>query len=136
MIAVLAEHQSLLGLKVKTLDLEDFPSGFIYHRKKGKGRYGNFFVDFFDGKKDPYIFHMSWTSNKDNKILFYKQLGEWYLQEKCMDKELSAIPMENNNLPEACCSAEALFSCHYRDKPSSKPCRSSPPLDKGAPSFW
>jgi hypothetical protein len=40
MINVLSEHQSLMGLSVKTLSLQDFPSGFIYHRKKGKGKYG------------------------------------------------------------------------------------------------
>lgn len=136
MINVLSEQQSLMGLTVKTLDLFDFPSGFIYHRKKGKGKYGNFFADKFEGKVDPYIFHMSWTVNKDNKILFYRQLDEWFVQDKCIDKPVPEIQVGNNNFIETCCSAEPLFSCHYRDKPSSRPCKDSPPLDKNGKSFW
>jgi len=56
MIAVLSEHASLFGLRVKTLGHAHFPSGYLYHRKKGNGPWGNYFVDLFDGKHDPYIF--------------------------------------------------------------------------------
>ena len=139
MISILAEHSSLLGLRVKVLDPFAFPSGFIYHRKKGKGPYGNFFVDLHEGKLDPYIFHMSWTENKMNKILYYKQLDQWYLQEQCIDKELADIPgLEpgDGKFVETCCAAESLFSCHYGDKPSSRPCRDSPMLDKAGKSYW
>lgn len=139
MIMLLAEHSSLLGLKVKVLDPFQFPAGFIYHRKKGKGPYGNFFVDLYKGKHDPYIFHMSWTENKHNKILFYRQLDQWYLQDKCMDTKVSDIPgleLGDGKMAEACCSSESLFSCHYADKPSSRPCRNSPTLDKTGKSYW
>lgn len=136
MISVLAEHSSLFGLKVKTLDHAEFPSGFIYHRKKGKGRWGNYFMDLYDGKHNPYIFHMSWTENKSNKILFYRQLDQWYLQDKCIDTELSNIPMEGDSLVSTCCAAEPLFSCHYRDKPSSRPCKDAPSIEKNGESYW
>jgi len=137
MIAVLAEHSSLLGLKVKTLKHTDFPSGFIYHRKKGRGEFGNFFMDFFEGRESPYVFHMSWTENKNNKILFYRQMDQWYLKDHCMDRKLKDVAMESGStFVESCCSAEPLFSCHFSDKPSTKPCRDSPPLDKNGKSYW
>ena len=68
-------------------------------------------------------------------------MGEWYVQEQCIGKKQSEISLvegesDTNILVKTCCSVEALFSCHYRDKPSKKPCRDSPPIDKGKPSFW
>ena len=69
MISVLAEHSSLLGLKVKVLKPADFPSGFIYHRKKTNGVWGKYFMELFEGKQNPYIFHMSWTENKGTNIM-------------------------------------------------------------------
>ena len=134
MIAILSEHSSLLGLRVKVLEPEAFPSGFIFHRKKG--RFGNFFMDMFEGKQDPWVLHMSWTKNKVNKILYYRQLDNWYLQDKCMDKKVQDIAVDGESFVVTCCSAEPLFSCHYRDKPSSGPCKDSPALDSGGKSFW
>ena len=137
MISILAEHSSLMGLRVKTLGPAEFPSGFVYHRKKGKGAWGNYFVDLFDGKHDPYIFHMSWTENKHNKILYFRQLDHWYLHDKCMDTHLSDIALEpGSTFVDSCCSVEPLFSCHFRDKPSTRPCKDSPALDKDGQSYW
>lgn len=85
---------------------------------------------------------MSWTLNKNNKLLFLRQLGEWYVQDQCIDKDVSAIPLQpaenstGNRLVEACCSAQAVFSCHYRDKPSREPCNDSPPIDKNGAHWW
>jgi len=134
MTAVLAEHASLFGLRVKVLsrDEDDFPGGYHFHRKNGE-----FLRDMFAGTRKPYIFHMSWTKNKDNKLLFMRQMGEWYLQEKCVAKTFSEIPgSEKGNFVENCCSKDALITCHYRDKPSIKPCKDSPTLDKGKASWW
>jgi hypothetical protein len=68
---------------------------------------------------------------KDNKVKYLQQMGEWYVQPVCVGtgpgQDVSA---------EACCSADALVTCHYRDKPSKIPCKSSPNIDKGKPSFW
>ena len=67
-------------------------------------------------------------------------MGEWYLNDQCIEKKLSEIPAledNNNDFVETCCAKEALFSCHYMDKPSIKPCNDSPRLDKQTkPSFW
>ena len=143
LIALLNEHASLYGLKVKIFErnTRDFPGGYSYHRKP------DFMKDVIQGRIEPYIFHMSWTLNKDNKQLFFRQLGEWYVQEtctcpsnRCIGKELSDIFGEGDVkagiLEATCCSADPIISCHYRDKPSKIPCRDSPPIDEGRPSFW
>jgi hypothetical protein len=139
LIALLSEHVSLYGLTVKIFsrDEEEFPGGYHYHQATGK-----YMRAFFDGTVHPYIFHMSWTLNKDNKLLFLKQMGEWYVQEPCIHKKVDEVPgldaasVENNSYISTCCAAEPLISCHYRDKPSKHPCKDSPPIDKGKPSFW
>jgi hypothetical protein len=58
LVAVLSEHASLYGLRVKVLsrDEDDFPGGYHYHQKTGK-----YMRAFFQGQKEPYIIHMSWT---------------------------------------------------------------------------
>ena len=133
LVAVLSEHASLYGLRVKVLsrDEDDFPGGYHFHQKSG-----NYMRAFFAKEKHPYIFHMSWTTNKDNKLLFFRQMGEWYLNDQCIQKKHSEITLADNDFVKSCCSAEALFSCHYKDKPSIKPCKDSPPIDKRGRSFW
>ena len=135
LIALLAEHASLYGLRVKVLDGLEFPGGFHYHRKK------DFMKSIVKKEVEPYVFHMSWTKNKDDKLLYMKQMGMWYTNEKCVDKESKQIHVDDSDvktppLVSACCAAEPLLSCHYRDKPSAIPCTDSPPIDKGRPSFW
>lgn len=71
----LIAHQSLpfcsFNLKVKVLerDTEEFPGGFTFHKRS------DYMKDFFNGKVHPYIFHMSWTENKNNKQKFFRQMG-------------------------------------------------------------
>ncbi len=139
LIALLAEHNSLLGLNVKILpkEMEEFPGGVQFHRNKQSMK------KILRGESDAYILHMSWTKNKDNKVLFFKQFGEWYLQESCVNKPIDTIISEQNVfepgagvLRDLCCSAEPLVSCHYRDKPSKIPCRDSPPIDRNGESWW
>jgi len=136
LVAVLTEHSSLFGLRVKVFGKEDdaWPGGFHYHQKGDN----SYFRRYFDNKTavDPYVFHMSWTFNKDNKLLFLKQLGEWYVHDKCIDKKLEDIELKDVSFLENCCSSEALFSCHFRDKPSKEPCHDSPAIDNGKASFW
>ena len=82
---------------------------------------------------------MSWTLNKNNKLLFFQQLGEWYVKDQCVHKkpeEISVVDGEGKDLAIACCTAEPIFECHYRDKPSKFPCYDSPPIDKDGKSFW
>ena len=131
LIATLNEHVSLFGLKAKVLsrDLDEFPGGFQFHMKNKE-----FMKALFAGEKNAYLFHMSWTLNKDNKLLFFRQMGEWYVKDQCIQTKVATIG--GDDVPATCCAAEPIFSCHYRDKPSMKPCKDSPPIDKGKASWW
>lgn len=130
LIAVLNEHVSLHGLKVKVYarDTEDFPGGFQWNQPSHA-----YMRKYFAGEVDPYIFHMSWTLNKANKILYFEQFGEWWVQKQCVQNKGAG---KMSDVYGSCCLAEPFFECHYRDKPSKHPCKDSPPIDKGKPSFW
>ena len=136
LVALLQEHASMYGMKVKIFSRseDEFPGGHAFHRRK------EFMKEIMAGEAPkPYIFHMSWTLNKKNKIKFYRQMGEWFLQDKCVQQPADKIlghAVTMAELVQPCCVAEAIFSCHYRDKPSKYPCRDSPPIDAGRHSFW
>lgn len=138
LVALLSEHTSLHGMKTKVLsrDTNEFPGGHAFHYRR------DFMKDIFAGKVTPYIFHMSWTLNKENKQKFFRQIGDWYLKDECVastsDKILGTKghAPEKGSLIEPCCSAEPIFSCFYSDKPSKFPCKDSPTIDKGGRPFW
>ncbi len=141
LVQLMAEHSSLFGLRVKVLsrDTEEFPGGWHYHRHNK-----DFMKKIVQEEITPFIFHMSWTNNKDNKIKFFQQMGQWYIQDVCiaqtkstiLEKVQKAESGKVDELLEPCCLAEPHVVCHYRDKPSKIPCTDSPPIDKGKPSFW
>lgn len=135
--ALLDEHSSLTGLRVKTLSGVDFPGGYHYHRKKEIG----FLKDIAQGKHVPYLMHMSWTTNKKNKLLFLQQMGLWYTEAKCEAGGGVGVAESlagEGGLETACCSAEPLIKCHFKDKPSVEQCKDSsvPTIDKNGKSFW
>ena len=141
LIALLNEHSSLFGLKVKVLnrDEEDFPGGWHFHHSG----MSSMMRDMVSGETKPFIFHMSWTNNKVNKVKFLQQMGDWHVDEKCIAKSVQELGFKRPNaatkepfLRTECCLVEPLIKCHYRDKPSIIPCRDSPPIDKGKPSWW
>jgi hypothetical protein len=135
MASTLNEHASWRGLHVKTLDrdMDEFPGGYHFHQPGRK----QYMKDLLAGNIKPYIFHMSWTANKDNKKLYFEQMGDWYVHDVCVGSTASKIlANQQTNLATACCSAEPLIKCHYRDKPSKIPCKDSPPIDKGHVSWW
>jgi Nucleotide-diphospho-sugar transferase len=138
LIAFLNEHVSLFGLKAKVIPRTDveFPGGYHFHQRSKL-----YMRNFFKGVYKPYIFHMSWTLNKDSKVSFFRQMGQWYVHQKCIDTTVQNIEgvttyTSTDSFVGTCCSTKAIFSCHYRDKPSIKPCRKSPPIDKGRRSWW
>eukprot|EP00535_Pseudo-nitzschia_heimii_P001403 CAMPEP_0197183574 /NCGR_PEP_ID=MMETSP1423-20130617/7889_1 /TAXON_ID=476441 /ORGANISM="Pseudo-nitzschia heimii, Strain UNC1101" /LENGTH=574 /DNA_ID=CAMNT_0042634163 /DNA_START=117 /DNA_END=1838 /DNA_ORIENTATION=+ len=120
--AQIAEFVSWKGLRVKVwrkFGNTLFPGGAEYHQSK------DYMRRMIDGKIEPFIFHMSWTQNKDNKKLYYEQMAEWYKKED--DSGCKGLD---------CCVAEPIITCHYKDKPSKIPCKDSPPIDKNGRSFW
>lgn len=133
--ALLDEHSSLTGLRVKTLSGSEFPGGYHYHRKKEI----DFMRDIATGKNTPFLLHMSWTTNKNNKLLFLKQMGLWYTKEACESGGAVALAKDSTgtSLQQKCCSAEALISCHYRDKPSDHSCQGQGRnIDANGKPFW
>lgn len=133
MVALMTEHVTLYGLKAKVVAKTEpeFPGGFHYNQKTRE-----YMKAFYAGEVDPYIFHMSWTLSKENKLKYLRQMGEWYVQEACIQQEPNTITGFQENAVQTCCSAEPLVTCWFRDKPSKIPCLESPNLDKGRPSFW
>jgi len=132
---VLNEQVSLRGLHVKVLsrDEPEFPGGFHFHRNK------QLLQDMVNGRTDvAYIFHMSWTENKANKIKFLQQMGDWHVQDMCIEASAPEILEKSSatDVASACCSAQPLITCHYRDKPSKIPCKDAEPIDKGHASWW
>ena len=137
LVQLLNEHSSMFGLKVKVFDASQtdmFPGGYHYHQQ------WETMHAIISGKSNAYILHMSWTENKVNKVLFFRQMGEWYVQDKCIGDDISNLidgNVEDGVLVEQCCSAEPIFSCHYKDKPSKIPCPDSPRIDPlKRRSFW
>jgi hypothetical protein len=148
--ALLTEYSSLYGLRVKTLSADLLPGGSHYHRQteymrqllipgystsdSGNGSNHQNNAPIAHAKKpDPWLFHMSWTKNKDDKLRFMKQMGLWYLLQDSNEEDADACGIEALD----CCSSEPVVSCHYRDKPSVVDCSDSPPIDQnGNKVFW
>jgi Nucleotide-diphospho-sugar transferase len=133
LVALLQEHASLLALKVKIFPRheDEFPGGHAFHRRK------SLMKQIIDGTTQPYIFHMSWTKSKINKIAFFEQLGEWYVDTKCVQRSATKLmDAYGSDVSTGCCSSDALFKCHYSDKPSLHPCKTSPKLDSWARPWW
>jgi hypothetical protein len=132
--ALLAEHASLFGLTVHiwNRDTHEFPGGHAFHHRK------DFMKSLVSGKLPqndlPYILHMSWTNNMQNKIKFFQQMEEWYVGSG--DKDCGGGGGTTTSTTALCCAAKPVFQCHYRDKPSKRSCADSPPIDKGGRSFW
>lgn len=75
LIKHLSEAHHLFGLSVYVLDQTAFPSGQAYHENKPLVR------RIQSHAYRPYLFHMCWTDNRDNKLVYFKDIGLWYLPE-------------------------------------------------------
>jgi hypothetical protein len=137
---ILNEYSSFYGLRIWTFpDHGEFPSGFVFHRRK------EYMKALLAGAMKPYIFHMSWTANKDTKMQFLQQMGDWFVRDVCIQKPL-AVNETNLNASRAeksykaiiqtCCLRDPYIRCHYRDKPSIVPCKESPAIGLIGDSFW
>lgn len=125
--SVLAEHSSLYGLSIKIVSREDFPGGKSYHHDKP------YMKKWMEGELEPRAFHMCWTLNKDDKILYLQQLGLWFLG-------VDAKDLVRDGAGEGTCLSEATVECWYPDKASDKRCKGQDhklgTKDKNKPTFW
>jgi hypothetical protein len=136
LIQLITEHSSLYGLRIKTVSGPLLPGGYHYHREKEVMR------EIIMGEHHPYIFHMCWTNNKVDKILFMQQMGMWFIKDQCeaVDRISAAAAGGGGGggkqVLDQCCTAEPRILCHFSDKPSVVNCSSSPLMDKRGKPFW
>ena len=137
LVQLLLEQSSLFGTKIKVFDknkTDMFPGGFHYHQN------WDVMHDIVSGKSNAYLLHMSWTENKENKLKFLRQMGEWYVKDQCIGHDYIGLikgqQITEESLTNPCCSAQPIFSCHFRDKPSKEPCFNSPCIDRKCRQFW
>lgn len=71
------EHFDLFNMSYKVLTLNEFPTGVKYHEDK------KFMQGMLDGTVRPYNFHMCWTSNKVDKLKYFKESKMWYIFPGC-----------------------------------------------------
>lgn len=70
-----------------------------------------------------------------------EQMGEWYLQESCTNRESKSVGIGINSTKN-CCATLPIIKCHYRDKPSAIPCPDYPNMGQetmqeyAKKSFW
>eukprot|EP00618_Florenciella_parvula_P004531 CAMPEP_0119526638 /NCGR_PEP_ID=MMETSP1344-20130328/41209_1 /TAXON_ID=236787 /ORGANISM="Florenciella parvula, Strain CCMP2471" /LENGTH=100 /DNA_ID=CAMNT_0007565671 /DNA_START=1 /DNA_END=303 /DNA_ORIENTATION=+ len=64
-------------MHVMVLDKEHFPQGQVFHHNKPV------MMEFVEGTKQPYVFHMCWTASKVDKLKYMKQVGMWFLTDTC-----------------------------------------------------
>lgn len=113
----------------------EFPNGYHFQTRD------EYMKGLIEGKIQPYIFHMSWTSNKVEKRNNLEQMGDWHVKDKCVGRTANKISKKKKakatDLASTCCNPRPIVQCHYRDKPSRIPCPDSPPLEyENAPSWW
>ena len=82
LIKYILESSDIFDIKTLTLEEEEFPSGKMFHHNK------SYVSSLKANAYTPYVFHMCWTSNSDDKVKFFKELHMWYLDQsdKCFYK--------------------------------------------------
>ena len=136
----LADFSSVYGLKVKVIPRAEVatPGGYQFHDVSPFGK--DYMRKILNNTHEPYLFHMSWTDGKTHKIQYLQQMGQWYVNEGCIDKSFNEIAAgsqtSKKTIPAHCCSLAPIIRCHYRDKPSIVPCTEYDSIEKGAPSWW
>ena len=77
---------------------------------------------------------MCWTLNKDDKLKYMQQMGEWFLEEGVDNDHVRKMGKKAGEV----CSLEPVITCHFSDKPSAEvaKCSDSPRKDKNGKLFW
>ncbi|KAL7565472.1 hypothetical protein ACA910_012211 [Epithemia clementina (nom. ined.)] len=157
--AVLAEHVSLYGLRAKVIDRTtwELPTGWHFHRAVNYPYMRQTFLpnkdkDLNKNNSSAVIFHMSWTSGKLDKIKYFLQLGEWFVNDTCFNATFTKQQQQQQRKQQqqrqssntakakvnysACCLPKAEYKCFFSDKPSLRPCPKYTPKKDGGQSFW
>lgn len=107
--ALLIEHSSLYGLRVKTLKEEEFAAG----RYTAEPSVRKWLIGFLRGENQPWVFHMNWTVDTKEKLAKMKQVGMWYLKDTCPALEVSDEPTDSAIVKnvQSCCLIEPAIEC-------------------------
>lgn len=68
---------SKYGLRYKLLPMDLFPTGMVYHHRK------SLMSKITSGQHQPFVFHMCWTKNRVEKLIYFKKSNMWYLPKTC-----------------------------------------------------
>ena len=71
----LVESHYLTGLPIKILDDRDYPSGQMYHHQK------KYLASVKAHEVIPFVWHMCWTDNREQKVSYFKDIGMWFLKD-------------------------------------------------------
>jgi hypothetical protein len=129
---ILNDHSAQFGLSIKVLSKDLFPGGKNFHHDRP------YMLNWMKGSLDeePLMFHMCWTTNKDDKLNYLQQLGLWYLPDSCSNSQIKGLAENLDGSLLGCCSVEPVVTCHFKDKPSVIPCEGSPNKDQNGKPFW
>lgn len=101
----LTEVQHQCNLHVQILDQHDFPSGDQYHNDK------KFLSAIKAGEKHPYVFHMSFTTSREDKVRYFTDIGMWKIRSdlhECAQIPFMMDRVARNAVPDTpthCCLA-------------------------------
>ncbi len=117
LIRHLAESAALVSLRVLVLSETVYPSGQAYHENKP-------LVNRIISRTErPAVFHMCWTDNRENKVIFLREMGLWFLkeeshkQQQCSSADqLAALLGEEKGGGSARADTRVLDLCCARDK--------------------
>lgn len=95
----LTEAQHLCNLDVRLLPVLDFPSGDQYHNDKP------FLKAVREGRAKPFVFHMSFTASRADKVRYFADIDMWLVDGKreCVDAQ--AMAALGGSLVDRCCRA-------------------------------
>lgn len=142
LVNVLSDHVSLYGLRAKVINRNtwELPAGWNFHDSSNyQYMKEHFLLNKGSNKSQAILYHMNWTKDKVNKIKFFQQLGEWFVNQTCIatGQQTLAFPEGRQSFNfHSCCFAEGEFKCHFMDRPSLHPCSDHPPIVEGGRSFW
>lgn len=99
MIRHLAETVHLANLRIHVLSTKDFPSGQAYHEDK------KYIKKIIDRSHRPFVFHMCWTSNKVDKLRYFKEIGLWFLSPaaSCGEGPNMMAKLRDKGICSRCC---------------------------------
>ena len=110
LIRHLAECVHFIGLQINVLNTDLFPSGQAYHERK------NYIKKIQNHEFLPYVFHMCWTDNRENKVVYFKDVGLWYLPDEdptCTASKGMLNYLQNKEsssaLRDLCCKRERYY---------------------------